>query len=336
MRPSGDNRAAVAAATVTMVLWASAFIAIRGAGRHFEPGPLALGRLLAASAVLAVILAVRREGLPPRAAWPGIAGFGVLRFGVYMVTLNWGEQIVDAGTASMIIAMSPVLVAVLAGLLLGEGFPRRLLAGIAVCCAGTAVTGLAASGNGRAPWAGISLCLLAAVSSAGSQVCQKPALRHASALQVTAFGCLAGTAVMLPFAGQLASQLGAAPPAATMSVLYLGVLATALAFTTWSFALARSTAGQMAAATYTIPAVVILVSWLLLSQLPGPLSFLGGAICLAGAAITRLRRPRQVSAPHCTPLRARPAGGHDMASRSGVPDSGFERGHGRHVPGPAD
>lgn len=291
MPASGTDRAAVAAAAVTMVLWASAFVAIRGAGRYFEPGPLALGRVLAASAVLAVVVAVRRESLPPRAAWPGIAGFGVLRFGVYMVALNWGEQKVDAGTASMIIGAGPVLVAVLAGLLLGEGFPRRLLAGIAVCCAGTAVTGLAASGTGRAPWAGVLLCLLAAAGSAGSQVCQKPALRHASALQVTAFGCLAGTAVMLPFAGQFASQLAAAPPGATLSVLYLGVLPTALGFTTWSFALARGTAGQMAAATYTIPAIVILLSWLLLSQLPGLLSFLGGAICLAGATapVTRQR-----------------------------------------------
>jgi drug/metabolite transporter (DMT)-like permease len=282
----------MAAAAVTMVLWASAFVAIAGAGRYLGPGPLALGRVLAASAVLAVLVAVRREGLPPRAAWPGIAGFGVLRFGVYMVALNWGEQKVNAGTASMIIGVGPVLVAVLAGLLLGEGFPRRLLAGLAVCCAGTAVTGLAASGTGRAPWAGVLMCLLAAAGSAGSQVCQKPALRHASALQVTAFGCLTGTAVMAPFAGQLASQLAAAPPGVMLSVLYLGALPTALAFTTWSFALARGTAGQMAAATYTIPALVIGLSWLLLNQLPSLLSCLGGAICLAGAATTRLPRAR--------------------------------------------
>jgi drug/metabolite transporter (DMT)-like permease len=298
MRAAGGiDRAALAAAAVTMLLWASAFVAIRGAGRYFGPGSLALGRLLAGSVVLAVIVAVRREGLPPRAAWPGIAGFGVLRFGVYMVALNWGEQLVDAGTASMIVSAGPVLVAVLAGLLLGEGFPRRLLAGIAVSCAGTALIGLVASGDGRAPWAGVLLCLLAAAGSASSQVCQKPALRHGSALQVTAFGCLVGTAVMLPFADQFVRQLATAPPGATLSVLYLGVLPTALGFTTWAFALARSTAGQMAAATYTIPAIVILLSWLLLNQLPEPLSCLGGAICLAGAGIARPRQrePRRLT-----------------------------------------
>jgi drug/metabolite transporter (DMT)-like permease len=284
-----------------MVLWASAFVVIRDAGRSLGPGPLALGRMLAASAVLAAIVAVRREGLPPRAAWPGIAGFGVLRFGVYMVALNWGEQMVDAGTASMIIGVGPVLVAVLAGLLLGEGFPRQLVAGIAVCCAGTALVGFAASG-GRAPWNGVLLCLLAAAGSAGSQVCQKPALRHASVLQVTAFGCLAGTVLVLPFAGQLVRQLAAAPPGAALGVLYLGVLPTALGFTTWTYALARSTAGQMAAATYTIPAIVILLSWLLLNQVPVPLAWLGGAACLAGTMITQLRMP--VPVPACPAPRA--------------------------------
>ncbi|HEX6857879.1 MAG TPA: DMT family transporter [Streptosporangiaceae bacterium] len=278
-----------------MVQWASAFVVIRDAGRYFGPGPLALGRMLAGSAVLAGIAAVRREGLPPRAAWPGIAGFGVLRFGVYMVALNRGEQLVDAGTASMIIGVGPVLVAVLAGLLLGEGFPRRMVAGIPVCCAGTALVGFAASGGGRAPWDGVLLCLLAAAGSAGSQICQKPALRHASVLQVTAFGCLAGTVLLLPFAGQFGRQVAAAPPGAVLGVLYLGVIPTALGFTTWTYALARSTAGQMAAATYAIPAVVIVLSWLLLDQVPVPLAWLGGAVCLAGIMIAGRTSARRSS-----------------------------------------
>ncbi len=58
-----------------------------------------------------------------------------------------------------------------------------------------------------APWAAVLLCLLAAADSARSQVGQKPALRHGSALQVTAFGCLAGTALTMPFAGQLVRLL---------------------------------------------------------------------------------------------------------------------------------
>nr|BFE78772.1 hypothetical protein GCM10020093_013730 [Planobispora longispora] len=59
---SRTDRRALAAAGVTVVLWASAFVSIRAAVPHFSPGALALGRLLAGSAVLGAILLVRREG----------------------------------------------------------------------------------------------------------------------------------------------------------------------------------------------------------------------------------------------------------------------------------
>src|SRR5689334_12439266 len=103
----------IAAVAVTVVAWASAFVAIRSAGHHFTPGALALGRTLVATVAVLGLLAVRREGLPPRAAWPGILVSGVLWFALYMVLLNWAEQRVDAGTAAMVINLGPVLIALL-------------------------------------------------------------------------------------------------------------------------------------------------------------------------------------------------------------------------------
>ena len=284
------DRRALAAASVTVVLWASAFVAIRSGGRYFDPGALALGRLLAGSLVLGAVWLARGEGWPPRAAWPGIVCTGVLWFGVYMVALNWGEQHVDAGTAAMIVNIGPVLIALLGGWLLREGFPRRLLAGLAVSFAGAVVVGLSESGGGRASLLGVAMCLLAAVAYATAVVSQKPALRHASALQVTTFGCLVGTVATLPFAGRLVAQVAAAPLSATLTLVYLGVFPTALAFTTWAYALNRTTAGKMGATTYLVPALVVLMSWAILGQTPTALAFLGGALCLAGVAVSRRRR----------------------------------------------
>src|SRR5579862_6316910 len=59
--------AALGAALVTVVFWASAFVGIRSAGRSFSPGALSLGRLLVGGAVLGVVMAVRGERLPARA-----------------------------------------------------------------------------------------------------------------------------------------------------------------------------------------------------------------------------------------------------------------------------
>src|SRR5919197_1043843 len=109
------DRGAVAAAVITVFFWASAFVSIRVAAQHFPPAAMALGRLLSASVVLGVIWAVRRDGLPPRAAWPGIAACGLLWFGLYMVAMSWGEQEVDAGTAAMVVNVGPIVIALLGG-----------------------------------------------------------------------------------------------------------------------------------------------------------------------------------------------------------------------------
>ncbi|MEU2243585.1 DMT family transporter [Streptomyces sp. NPDC018338] len=292
------SRLALAAAGVTVVLWASAFVSIRSAGAAYSPGALALGRLLAGALVLGCVLLIRREGLPPRAAWRGILISGLLWFGVYMVVLNWGEQEVDAGTAAMVVNIGPILIALLGARFLKESLPPRLIAGMAVSFAGAVAVGLSMSSGGSGAHAsvlGVLLCLVAAAAYAGGVVAQKPALAHGSALQVTTFGCLVGAVACLPFAGQLVEEAGRAPLSATLNMLYLGVFPTALAFTTWAYALARTTAGRMGATTYAVPALVVLLAWLFLGELPGVLTLAGGALCLAGVAVSR-SRPRQRAA----------------------------------------
>ncbi|MFI9400623.1 DMT family transporter [Nocardia sp. NPDC052316] len=289
-----SDRKAVVAAAVTVVLWASAFVFIRAAGEDFSPGALALGRLATGAIALVLILIATGEGMPARAAWRGILVSGVLWFGVYMVALNWGEQYVDAGTAAMVINIGPVMIAVLSGLVLREGFPARLMAGIAVAFAGAVVVGLSNSGGGSAAALGVVLCITAAAAWAVAVVAQKPALAHASALQVTTGGCVIGTVACLPFSGQLVSEVAAAPLSATLSVVYLGVFPTALAFTTWAYALSRTTAGKMGVTTYAVPALVVLMAWIALDEVPGPLAVVGGVLCLSGVAITRSRAEKSV------------------------------------------
>ncbi len=118
------GRATVIAAVGVMVcLWASAFVAIRFADRQLSPGALALGRLLVGSAALGALVVVRRAPLPGRRQLAGIVVCGVLWFGVYNVALNAAERRVDAGTAAMLVNIGPILIAILAGSILHEGFP---------------------------------------------------------------------------------------------------------------------------------------------------------------------------------------------------------------------
>src|SRR3954447_16669738 len=99
---------ALAAALVTVALWASAFVGIRDAGAEIAAGPLSLGRLLVGGVVLGALVAMRREALPPRADVPRLMLFGVLWFAAYNVVLNAAEHRVDAGTAAMLVNIGPI------------------------------------------------------------------------------------------------------------------------------------------------------------------------------------------------------------------------------------
>ena len=275
------------AALVTVVLWASAFVGIRAAGEDLSPGALSLARLLVGSAALGALVLIRRERLPARGDLPAIALCGVLWFGLYNVVLNAAERLVDAGTAAMLVGVGPVLIAVFAGVLLGEGFPRSLFVGCAVAFAGVAVIGLSTSARGFDAGLGAALCLVAALAYAGGVVTQKPLLRRVSALQVTWLACGVGAIACLPFAPALLRELGEAGASSVGWAVYLGVFPTAVAFTTWAYALARTTAGRMGATTYLVPPLAVLMGWLILGEVPPALALLGGGLCLAGVAVAR-------------------------------------------------
>ncbi len=280
----------LAAVVVTVLAWASAFVGIRAVGADLSPGPLALGRLLVGTATLGLLTAAARRPwvAPTRREWGLLAVCGVGWFGVYNVALNAAEQHLDAGTTAMLVNTGPILIAVLAGLWLGEGFPRWLVSGLAVAFAGVLLIGVATRG-GDADVLGVLLCLVAAVTYAVGVVAQKPVLRRLPPLQVTATACAIGALCCLPWAGALVTELGEAPPGSVAGLVYLGVVPTALAFSTWAYALARTDAGRLGITTYLVPPLVVLMGWLVLDEVPPVLAVLGGAVCLAGVALSRRR-----------------------------------------------
>ncbi|MGS0686545.1 DMT family transporter [Nakamurella sp. GG22] len=293
-RPAGASWKVPLAVSFTVLAWASAFVVIRFVGQSYSPGGLSLGRLAIGSVCLSLMMLWTRRWVPMnRRDWALVAMIGVLWFGVYNVALNAGEQHVDAGTAAMLIQLAPILIGVLAGLLLGEGFPRMLVIGGLVAFAGTLIIGVATS-TGRIDIAGVLLVLLAAVVCAVAVVGQKVVLRRVPGLQVTWLACLIGTVSCLPFLPALISDVSNAPTSADLGVLYLGVVPTAAAFVTWAYALTRSDAGRLGATTYAVPPIAILLGWVFLDEVPVPLAVLGGVVSLIGVGIAR-RKSKPVS-----------------------------------------
>lgn len=294
LRPA-DTVLVVIAIAVTLLAWASAFVVIRDVAPEIGGGALALGRLLVGALALGILVAVRRTWVSPNAReWLLLALYGLAWFGAYNVALNLAEHTLDAGTTAMIVNIGPILIALGAGVMLGEGIPRWLVVGALIAFSGVVVIGLASSlavPGREVDLPGMLWALLAAVTYAAGVLAQKPVSRRIPAIQTTFVGCVVGALATLPFLGQLLGEAQDASALALLGVVYLGVVPTALAFTTWGFALARMPAGRLGVSTYIVPPLVILLAWLVLGEVPAVLAVVGGAICLVGVAVSR-RRPR--------------------------------------------
>nr|WP_281363251.1 DMT family transporter [Nocardioides perillae] len=280
-----------------MLLWASAFVAIRHLVDDFSPGALSLGRLLIGALCLAVVALPRGLPRPTGREWVSLVTIGVLWFGVYNVALNEGERRVDAGTAAMLIQVSPVLIALLAALFLSERFTVWLALGLAVAFAGVAVIAFSSDQAGGRDALGVLLVLVSAVVYSISVILQKPLMARHQAVHVTWIACTVGAVVCLPFAGELLAQTRAAPASSIAWVVYLGVFPTAIAFTTYAYALRHMSASSLGVTTYLVPPITIVLGLVLLGEQPPPLAYLGGVLALLGVALARRRpRPRRTEA----------------------------------------
>ena len=279
----------IAAVATTLVLWASAFVGIRHLGHTFSPGALTLGRLAVASIALGVGVLLTGWRRPTRSQWLRLVTIGVLWFGIYNLALNEGERRIDAGTAALLIQLSPILIATLSVFVFGEKLSKWLVIGIGLAFSGVLLIAFGSSSSGEHDVLGVGLCLLAALTYAVSLILQKPLMAALSAVQVTWIACTVGLIAVLPWSAQLLSQAGAATASDVGWLVYLGIFPTAIAFTTYAFALRHMSASNLGVTTYLVPPITVVMSWLLLDEVPGMLVYVGGALALIGVAVARRR-----------------------------------------------
>lgn len=287
-RVQARNVITAAAVATTVVLWASAFVAIRAALPGYSPAHLALLRFLVASAVLAMHALITHLRMPAVRDLPRIVVVGLVGVTGYNLALNSGEQSVTAGVASLLVNTGPIWTALIAMVLLGERLRAWGWVGIAVSFAGavTIVVGERGGLDGQAPLGmGALLILVAAVLLSLYSVLQKPLLAHYRPVEVVTYAIWAGTLALLPFGIGLPQAVASAPIAATAAVVFLGIGPAALAYVAWAVALTRLPAGRAASFLYLVPAVAIGVAWLWLGEVPDRVALAGGALAIGGVMI---------------------------------------------------
>jgi drug/metabolite transporter (DMT)-like permease len=303
-----------------VVLWASAFPAISVAVRQLGPVGLSVARLAVASVALALaapFMGVRR---PRSRDLLLIALCGLAGMTAYQLLLNTGERVVPAGTASLLVATTPVYASLLAVCFLGERPTRRRWAGSAVAFAGAAIIAMS---HGLGFGAAALIVLGAAIVQAIFHTAQKPLLARYSGFEVTVYAMWGGTLFILPWTGALLRVLPHVSGQAIAATIFLGIAPSAIGFVLWAYAMSRMDVGRVTVSLYLVPAATIVISLLWLSQIPGPIELAGGAIALAGVILASTRPRHEQSRPANS---ASPAPGRPGSSRECQPPLDVRRG----------
>lgn len=279
-----ESRAFVAI-LVTLLPWSSVYPIIKNALSDFSPAHLVLLRFLVASAALAAYAAAVRMPLPAWRDWGPLLGLGFLGISVYHTALTTGLLNVASGPAAILIACGPVFVALMSYVFQRERLSRMGWLGIAIAFFGV---GLIAVGNHPGTFQlepAALLILLAALATSVYFVFQRALVRRYGALQFTVYSIWAGTVPLLVFLPGLHGELSRASVASVESVVYLGLLPSALAYMTWNYALSIAPASRVTSFLYVSPILSYLLAFFMRGEIPTLLALVGGAIALLGVIV---------------------------------------------------
>ena len=274
---------------VVYVVWSSTYLAIRVAvrpGAGFPPFSLAAVRCLMAFPVLLLWARLRGQRLwPTRRELPLLATSGVLlwTFGNGFVVL--AEQRVDSALAAILIASTPIWVALLESII-DRRMPSKLVAAaLLVGFAGTGLVGYPALRGGvRADAVAIAVLLLAALSWGGGALLQRRRPSGLDARVSAAYQMLFGGLGVAILSVVFGEPWPAPTRAAWLGFAYLLVFGSLISFTSFLTALRLLPTRVVFTYGYVNPVIAALLGWLVLGERVSGAAIAGGGLVLLGVA----------------------------------------------------
>ena len=277
----------------TLLFWGSAFAAIRYGLKSpanpggYHPGALALLRFGTAAIIALGYLIITRQGLPRARDLPRIALAGLLGISIYHFCLNFGEQMVPAGAASIIIAFAPIFVALISARFLKERLNTWGWLGVVCSFIGVCLVGISATAGFRADLYALAI-LGSALATAIYFVLSKELLSRYSGIQLTSYAIIAGALFLMIFTPQLIGDIGHASTGATLAGLYIGIFPGFIAYALWGVALSRLPATQVTVFLNAEPLFAAAIAWIWLGEVPSYLVAIGAVFAIAGVLMVQL------------------------------------------------
>jgi len=274
---------------VLSIIWGLAFVAIKQAVTELTPVNLALLRWLVASVPFLILLPVigRPKAKLERGDIPRLLVVALANVAGYHISLYYAETTLSAGLSALLTSFGPIFIAILSYFLLSEKAGKKVLIGLVLAIAGTAVLSTGSiSVNDLSSYVGIIENLITALCYALFTVLGKPLVHKYGSASTTIMAGLIGTAMMLPLLSQsFFVQASALSSLGWVSVLYLSLLSTVFGYLMFYALVSRGAVTRLSIQLYLIPVVSVIGGALLLNE-PITVSIaVGGGMMLAAVAI---------------------------------------------------
>ena len=221
--------------------------------------------------------------------------FGVI---AYHLGLNYGEQYITAGAASLIIATIPVFILIFAAIILKDKITILKLSGILLALIGVIIISVWGTENTvigiQHIYAALAV-LFAAIMAALYTIYGKKLLTRYSGFSLTAYALLLGSIGLVPLIStSLFKEVSAMTINAWVAVIFLGVFSTVIGYAIWYIALEIKTASELGIYLYLIPVFSTTMSFFLLKDEITYWFILGGILVIIGLIIVNLKEMKKV------------------------------------------
>ncbi len=270
----------------TIILWGSAFPMIKIALNDFSAESLSAFRLILATIILLPFVIIKKLPTPELRDIPVIFILGFCGFVIYHTALNFGETLISAGISGILVSTTPIFSSALAYIFLKEHFSKWNWLSSLVAFIGISIISISKDDYTTINVLGVFIILLASFSESLYFTFQKKYIEKYGFIAFTLYTIMASSPFMLIFIPEIINDIHGATFTSIVSVLYLAIFPTIIPYVLLAYIVKSVGVSNATMSLYLTPIVSLLLSYLLLDELPTTLAIIGGIITLLGVSLS--------------------------------------------------